>query len=435
VSQNDNDLFFAERVYQDAPAIFSLHPKSLREVKDDCIVVLDTNVLLAPYTSVSQKNLSLIAETYKALIGEGRMVVPGQAAREFARNRPKKLTELHQQLSDLKSQNFGISLNSYPLLRDMNEYTKVLELSKEIADTVRAYKRSLTELLEEVESWEWNDPVSKVYEALFDASVVVDPEFDRENIKEDLNWRKQNNVPPGYKDSGKVGDLLIWHTILSLGASHRRDLIFVTGDEKPDWWHRSNSRNLYPRHELVEEYRRESGGASFHMLDFPDFLALYGVNEEVVEQVRQATPGYLRDKVAVVSNGQILVMKHRGTYGAIQPIEQRTEPNGYIEYVSWFLPDGSSDFNQPGVAQVRNGRARAAEVGDSIEVEQLQIGPMRLLWSGATAGTGYVYFDRSPAQPPGYSVAVLDETDISQVDASRVKLFDIQLPFLPETLG
>lgn len=123
MGQNDNDLFFAERIYMDAPAIFSWHPKSLHKIKDDCLVVLDANVLLAPYTSVSQKNLSLIAESYKLLIGEDRMIVPGQAAREFARNRPNKLTELHQQLSNLKSQDFRISPNPYPLLKDMS-YTK-----------------------------------------------------------------------------------------------------------------------------------------------------------------------------------------------------------------------------------------------------------------------------------------------------------------------
>lgn len=425
MTQNGDDLFFAQRIYVDAPAVFSRHLKSLREVKDNCLVVLDTNVLLAPYTSVSQKNLSLIAETYKALIEEGRMVVPGQAAREFARNRPNKLTELHQQLSNLKSQDFSIKLTAYPLLKDMSEYCKVHESAEEIARSVRDYKRSLTELLGEVEGWEWDDPVSKVYEELFDADVIMDPEFDREHIKEDLKWRKQNSVPPGYKDSGKVGDLLIWHTILKIGASQEKDLIFVTGDQKPDWWHRSNNRNLYPRHELVEEYRRESEGASFHMLDFPGFLSLYGVSEEVVEQVRQATPGYLRDRVVVISDGQILLLKHRETYGAIQPVEQRTEPEEHIKYVSWFLPDGSSDFNQPGIVQSYNGKARRAEVGDTHDVEQLRVGPMRLMWSGSSAGTGYVYFDRSPAQPPGFSVAVLNETDISQVDASRVRLFDI----------
>ncbi len=161
------------------------------------------------------------------------------------------------------------------------------------------------------------------------------------------------------------------------------------------------------------------------MLDFPGFLSLYGVDEEVVEQVRQAPPAYLRDRVAIVSDGQILLLRHRDMYGAVQPIEQRTGPKEYIEYTSWFLPDGSSDFNQPGVVQSHSGRARAPEVGDSVDVEQLQIGPMRLTWSGATAGTGYVYFDRPPAQSSGYFVAVVDETDISQVDASRVRLFDI----------
>ena len=290
MSQKDKDLFFADRVYPDVHAIFSWRPKSLDEIKRDCLIVLDTNVLLAPYTSVSQKNLSVIADSYKSLIRENRVIVPAQATREFARLRPTKLSELHNQLSNLRSKDLKINLGSYPLLEDVHEYAEVRELVEGITDLAQKYKSSLGELQKVIESWEWNDPVSQIYEELFNSDVVVDPELNHQNVEKDLNWRKQNGVPPGYKDSGKVGDLLIWHTILEIGATRKKDLIFVTGDVKADWWHQSNNQNLYPRHELVEEYRRKSKGASFHMLTFPGFLSLYDVDEKVVEEVRNATP-------------------------------------------------------------------------------------------------------------------------------------------------
>lgn len=422
MSQNNKDLFFARRVYPDAQSIFSWSPKSLDEIKNECLVVLDTNVLLAPYTSVSQKNLSVIAGTYKFLIRENRMIVPAQAAREFARHRPTKLTELHSQLSDLKSKDLKISLGSYPLLEDVDEYSKVRELAEQITNLARDYKRSLGELVDVVESWEWNDPVSQVYEEIFGANVVVDPELDHEYIEKDLSWRKQNNVPPGYKDSGKVGDLLIWHTILKVGATRKKDLIFVTGDVKPDWWHQSNNINLYPRHELVEEYRRESKGASFHILTFPSFLSLYGVAERVVDEVRNATPKYAGSNAVMISDGQLLLVRHHGMYGAVQPVRQVVTPEEeYIRYRSWFLPDGSRNFDQPSVVQTHTG---AATLHGSLEEAQLHIGPIRLEWSGASTGTGYVYFGPSVTPSPEYELTVLDESDITQVDPSQLQFFN-----------
>ncbi len=75
--------------------------------------------------------------------------------------------------------------------------------------------------------------------------------------------------------------ILIWKTILEIGRKQKKDLIFVSGDTKADWWHQSSHRPLYPRSELIEEYRRESEGGSFHILGFGDFLKLFGAGKEL----------------------------------------------------------------------------------------------------------------------------------------------------------
>jgi hypothetical protein len=64
-------------------------------------------------------------------------------------------------------------------------------------------------------------------------------------------------------------------------------VILVSGEEKPDWWHKSDGQPLYPRFELFDEYRRASGGCSFHIVSFSQFLELYGASGAVVEEVRQ----------------------------------------------------------------------------------------------------------------------------------------------------
>ncbi len=44
---------------------------------------------------------------------------------------------------------------------------------------------------------------------------------------------------------------------------------------------------MYPRYELVDEFRRKSGGQSFHMVKFSRFLELYGATNEVVEEIKK----------------------------------------------------------------------------------------------------------------------------------------------------
>ena len=76
----------------------------MEEIKNECFVVLDTNVLLVPYT-VSKTSLQAIRNAYLQLIELKRLVVPGQVAREFAKNRPNKISALLS--ADFKQKRFS----------------------------------------------------------------------------------------------------------------------------------------------------------------------------------------------------------------------------------------------------------------------------------------------------------------------------------------
>lgn len=66
--------------------------KSVEQVKNKCLFVLDTNALLLPYTT-SSKSIDEIKKVYAKLIKEKRLFIPGQVAREFAKNRPEKIKD------------------------------------------------------------------------------------------------------------------------------------------------------------------------------------------------------------------------------------------------------------------------------------------------------------------------------------------------------
>ena len=82
------DIFVMNFVYPDATELFTFRLKPIEEIEGDCIFVLDTNALLVPYAT-SQESLDVIKPTYERLIGENRLFIPGQVAREFVKNRSR----------------------------------------------------------------------------------------------------------------------------------------------------------------------------------------------------------------------------------------------------------------------------------------------------------------------------------------------------------
>lgn len=108
------DPFVVNDVYPEAESIFTADLKPLGQVKDDAVVVLDTNALLVPY-SIGKETLDQIRRTYEGLVSLQRLVIPGQVAREFARNRASRIGELFQQLNRKKNVP-GLQRGKYPLL-------------------------------------------------------------------------------------------------------------------------------------------------------------------------------------------------------------------------------------------------------------------------------------------------------------------------------
>jgi hypothetical protein len=286
-SNPGNSWDILQDVYQNPFQIFAYEPVSIEECGKDCIFVLDTNVLLIPFETGKQP-LQDIEKIYTELANEQRLVIPAQVAREFAANRATKLTQLFQQLSS-KRENIKIQTTEYPLLESLPEYQSLREAESKAQTAIKEFQSAVDKVIETVRRWRWNDPVSSIYRGIFSGPTIAHPQFNQEEFTKEAEARYKKRIPPGYKDQAKsenpYGDLLIWKTIVFIGQSRKKNVIFVSGDEKPDWWHQSNNVALYPRYELVEEFRRESDGKTFHIVTFADFLQLRGAAKKTVDQV------------------------------------------------------------------------------------------------------------------------------------------------------
>jgi rRNA-processing protein FCF1 len=289
--ETDSNAAFTENsVFPDAASAFTFKLPNLQQVKSDCIVILDTNVLLVPYTT-TPKTLDEISLTFRKLVRESRLVIPGHVAREFAKNRAVKLGELFQQLTSKKAAAQIIETGQYPLLENIKEYSDAIKLEKKIDDLIEKYHLSMNYLLNKVKSWRLDDPVSLLYNTLFNEEVVIECDMDDSQLIADYERRCKLKIPPGYKDSAKesnaAGDLIIWHTLLRVGRDRKKPVLLVSGDMKADWWHKSCGQALYPRYELIDEFRRASNGNALFLVTLSDCLSLFGANKEVIAEVRK----------------------------------------------------------------------------------------------------------------------------------------------------
>jgi len=308
VSDGKKTFQILREIYPD-PRISLQHLEPLRVIRDEgdesYLVVLDTNSLLLPYLT-GNTELASIIQVYDNLADRGRLKIPGHVIREYIANRPEEISKIYNDLKTRKTSYLtGVStklLNSYPFLDFMDEFKALKELETEIDKTVKELRRRYNEkadaLLEKAKDFIFNDPVVAAYESLFMEEMIFDPEFDDDFLKKDAEWCKKYSIPPGYKDNRETrkekqnpnGDLIIWHTILKLGEEQNKDLIFVTSEQKADWWHKQpggDGEALYPRFELIDEFRRVSGGHSFHIIDLAELLSLFEIDLEIVERVQK----------------------------------------------------------------------------------------------------------------------------------------------------
>ena len=193
-------VFLLSDVLPDAENSFLFNIKSIEEVIHDADIVVDTNVLLLPYGAGSS-SLAHVVNVYKELCTQQRFHIPAQVAREFVKNRPIKIAELYQGLSDKLSRFIALEKLSYPILEGIDEYADLNTILDEISNLKKKLKQANLALSNKIINWEWNDPVSQAYKTVFTNKIIHEPDFDRTTILTELQKRYDLLIPPGYKDS------------------------------------------------------------------------------------------------------------------------------------------------------------------------------------------------------------------------------------------
>ncbi|MBD2279163.1 DUF4935 domain-containing protein [Aphanizomenon flos-aquae FACHB-1040] len=285
------------------------------ELWKECIFSFDTNVLLHIYR-YSPKTRERLFDILEKL--QERIWIPHQVGYEFHKNRlnvissqsnayDKLVKILEDNLKIEKIGDLSKQLDQYE--KDYNRHstievnkksgdikTKIKELIKTVIESV---KNDLQDSKENHPDLSKEDPFqNRMIEIL--NGRIGSPYPDLLNIYKLAEERFKYLIPPGYKDKDDrrksvpdiYGDAILWLQLIDYAKSEKKPIIFVTDDDKEDWWLENGRKTISPRPELVQEMLTEAG-VGFYMysadrfLDYAQKFLELSEQPEVIEEARE----------------------------------------------------------------------------------------------------------------------------------------------------
>jgi len=282
------------------PGYFANRNATNEELWDNCIFVLDANVLLNLYRYSDATSTELL-QVLSSLAG--RLWVPHQVTLEYLSNR---LTVIGDQLKvyDDASKAIGALKQS---LESQNQAPFVSEGL--LAETVALFAKLDAELMGNKQRHDLritDDEIKNKLEVLLEGKVGVGYSKEQlELIIENGKSRYDEKIPPGYQDIKKggdsplfserckpYGDYIVWLQILDKAKELSKSVLFITGDTKDDWWEKFRGKTIGPRPQLTQEFQ-DTVGDLFYMYTPDRFLESANkylkreVSQKAVDEIRE----------------------------------------------------------------------------------------------------------------------------------------------------
>ena len=258
--------------------------------------IFDTNVLLKLY-SYQPNTLSDFFSILKKL-GD-KIWIPHQVGLEFQNRRldikakeKQKFSELEKQLDEiLKVENKINQLFLKGRFPNLDAATE--NLFNDIRKLVDGYKNTLNQCNESQPNIRSHDSIREKIDDCFKGKVGSPfSQEDLEKIYEDGEKRYENKIPPGFKDNNKnsstdyfykgveykrkFGDLILWKQIIEKAKDENiKNVIFITDDEKEDWWYiakENGDKAIGPLANLTHEIIENAKIDLFHMYNTSAFF-------------------------------------------------------------------------------------------------------------------------------------------------------------------
>jgi len=198
-----------------------------------------------------------------------------QAGLEFHRIRPQRILRQEEVFDETKKLlNSKCSQTVKGIYNNLGQ--KREHPSLDVDSLVSQIKEKFNQLKKEIEEEKEKHPnllsnedkiLNKLTDYFHDKVGSSFSKEEKEKIIEKGKTRYENKIPPGFKDQvedennvDQYGDLFIWKELLEFAKQDEvESLIFVTNDQKEDWWRIQSENTIGPHHKLIREFRNETG--------------------------------------------------------------------------------------------------------------------------------------------------------------------------------
>ena len=289
---------------------------------DKTLFIFDTNILIKLYSYQP----STVQDFFYILEKLGnRIWLPHQVGLEFQNRRleiksleKKKFKDLNNNIEDIlkieKEIEKKFSKGRFPELdtateklfqgieKLLEDYKKVVNKCNKCQPSIRAHDK----IRERIDKY-FEGKVGKAYSPGKLEEIYVEGEE-----------RYKNNIPPGFKDKDKegndyyyrgaryqrkFGDLIIWKQIIDKSLSDKiENIIFITDDEKEDWWFfvkENGEKAIGPLANLTHEIIDKGEASLFYMYNTTSFfeaakslLSFTELQESSIEETKQVQQVY-----------------------------------------------------------------------------------------------------------------------------------------------
>ena len=289
------------------------------------IIAFDASVLLNLY-NYSRPTAGTFLTVMETL--EQPLWLPHHAALEYHRNRISTIVKSAKEyeeantlpalITKIKSRRQGPFLSA-ALVERLEQLS--IDLSSELD---AEYHR--------IKALKSNDPIRDQLTELFEGKLgTAFTQAALDAIYADGKKRYADKIPPGFMDEKDkqgndiYGDLVIWKELIAKAKADDKPVIFVTDDNKDDWWFRFDGGTIGPRVELLREFRAETSQAVYlynseTFLQYADKLIAGTVDASAIEEIREVRE---RDRLLTFEKG----------YEELEPTF-RTSPAEYPEFPS-----------------------------------------------------------------------------------------------------
>lgn len=281
----------------------------LAQIWKNCIFSFDANVLLHIYSYTPQTR-SRFFEILNLL--KERIWIPHQVAYEYQKNRMYVISKylkayddlekiLNRKLLELRAEIIP-EYNHHPFI-DTRQILSDFE--KAIAECNFKLKIAQSHHPNYLEYDELREQLSDLF-----AGKVGQP-YSEEELENEIYLKAEKRFsykkPPGYKDANKpvprsYGDVILWFQLIDYAKVQQKPLIFITDDNKEDWWLKYDGETLAPRPDLIQEIISEVGGERFqfymyHSDEFLDYAEKFLGLPNQAEVVKEAREIILKNSV------------------------------------------------------------------------------------------------------------------------------------------